>query len=284
MAVLLSLLLASSAFSDAVALYKKGDFMAAVPKLRQAVEQEKPGSPEHAESLLLLGQSYFMTAKYEEAIPWLEKRRALGPRQELDYMLGTALIFTNRAEKAVAAFAAMYDLPAGSAAAHLITAQMMMRNNLEDAAVRQVERALAINPRLPGAHRVLGELALYRGQLDSAVESLRKEVALNPASAEAHYKLGDALSRREEWPTAIAALQRAVWLNPSMSGPYILLGKAYLRTDSLANAEGILRRALHIDPQNKTANYLLSQTLMRAGRPEEAKQVTDSFRELLQKD
>ncbi len=94
----------------------------------------------------------------------------------------------------------------------------------------------------------------------------------------AWYRLGDVYTRQEKWELAIPNLQRAVWLNPDFSGPYILLGKCYYKTHNFENAEGILRRSLLIDPNNHEANYLLGQTLVAAGKKEEAKELFDKLK------
>jgi tetratricopeptide (TPR) repeat protein len=266
---------------SALAAYRQHQYAKAAELFEKALASEAKDSPAYRESVLLLAQSYYLSGKVREALPWLE--RAAQSRLntiEVSYMLGNAYIQTRQPDKAVTAFAAMFGFAPDSAAAHLVTAQLMVRQEFEEDARKEIAKALAINPNLPEAHYLLGELAIFRAQIDQAIDELTREIAINPNFAMAYYKLGDAYTRREQWAQAIPQLQRAIWLNPSYSGPYILLGKAYFKWGELANAEGMLRRAIAIDPNNSSAHYILGQTLIQAGREEEGRAMLKRSQEL----
>ena len=266
---------ASSAVShlQGIVQFNLREYAGAAEAFRRALKSEAEDSPAHQESLQFLARSLYLSGRVQEAIPWLEKSRsAAADSVEILYMLGNGYIQAIQPEQARASFAELFGTPPDSAAAHLLTAQMMVRQELEELAEKELSRALQIDPKIPGAHFLLGELAIYHAQIDRAVEELRKELEINPNFASAYYRLGDAYTRREQWDMAIPHLQRSVWLNPFYSGPYILLGKAYLKKRQLANAEGVLRKALQMDPQNSSAHYLLGQVLQQSGRPEEGRQ------------
>lgn len=279
------LLLQSAAPEDAhaagLAAYRQRQYAKAAEAFSRALPREQPGTPEHRETLLLLGQSHYLSARIPQALEYLEKAAAAGAREsEVFYMLGNGYIQSRDAERAVRAFAALFGVPDGSAAAHLIAAQMMIRQEFEDLARVELARALELNASIPEAHYLLGQLAIFRGELDQGIEELRKEIAINPNFAMAHYRLGDAHARREEYDAAIPHLQRSVWLNPAYSGPYILLGKAYLKKKDATNAEAMLRQAIRMDPRNYSAHYLLGQALMQAGKGEEGRQMLERSRQL----
>jgi len=265
----------------AMALYRQHQYAKAAELFETAVANEPKESKEYRESVLFLGQSYFLTGKVPEAVPWLEKARQAGVNLvELSYMLGNAYIQTHQPDKASNAFAVMFGFKPDSAAAHLITAQQMMHQEFEEDAKNELQKALALDPRIPQAHYMLGELATFRSDIETAIQELLHEIALNPNFAMAYYKLGDAYSRRDQWDQAIPQLERSIWLNPTYSGPYILLGKGYLKLGELTNAEGSLRRALAMDPNNYSAHYILGQTLMQEGKTEEGKKMLERAREL----
>jgi len=280
--VLLLLLLEISApHQAALAAYKQHKFAEAVAQFTEALKAEHPNTAEYEESVLLLGQSLYLQSKYADSIPWLEK--AVGGKTstpEAAYMLGNACILTRQSDKAVKAFAQLFQVGADSAAAHLTTARMMMHQDLADEAAKQASAALQIEPRIPEAHFLLGEVAIFQADLDRGISELKKEIEINPGSAMAYYRLGDAYSRTEDWDHAMAPLERSIWLNSNFSGPYILLGKAYFKKKELANAEGVLRHALRLDPQNISAHYLLGQTLMQEGKEEEGQKEFARWKEL----
>ncbi|MGE0884702.1 MAG: tetratricopeptide repeat protein [Blastocatellales bacterium] len=219
-----------------------------------------------------LGLSHYMLGQMAEAIPFLEQTVSRFPNNnELTYALGMACIQTRQPDKARRAFGQMFGVAPDSAAAHLLTAQMMIRVEMEDFADAELKKALEKDPRLPQANYLLGQNAIYKGNYDEAIAMLEKELAINPNNAMAYYKIGDVLTRQIKWDEAIVQLQKSVWLNPFYSGPYILLGKSYLKKKQHSNAEGMLRRAIQFDPNNKSAHYLLGQVYQQLGRAEEAR-------------
>jgi tetratricopeptide (TPR) repeat protein len=267
--------------SRGLAAYRLKDYPRAIEAFTQASAREAPGSPELSESLLLLGQSYFLSARVPEAIAALEKAVAAGvANNEVFYMLAMGHIQTRNPAQARSAVAALFTVKPDSAAASLLTAQLMLRHEFEETAVQELHRALKVDPALPGAHYLLAQVAVFRGDIDNGIEELRRELSINPNSSMAYYKMGDAYTRREEWDRAIPFLQRAVWLNPDFSGPYILLGKAYLKKKDYADAEGMLRQAIRYDPQNYSAHYLLGQTLLQAGKADEGRKMMERSQQL----
>lgn len=268
---------ATGVHQAALDAYKKHSYAEAISGFQNSLASEKPGTPDYEESVLLLAQSLFLSNRSADAIPYLEKAQR---SDEVAYMLGTAYLRARDFKKAEAAFSAMYGLPANGAGAHLLTAQMMMRQSLEADAEKELLEVLKLDPRLPQAHYMLGEVQMFRGAPDDAIASLKQEIALNPNFSMAYYKLGDAYTRKSDWAAAIASLQKSIWLNPDFSGPYILLGKSYLKLSQATNAEGVLRHAVQVDPQNYSAHYLLGQALIQQGRADEGRAMLEEAQKL----
>jgi len=281
--IIIALLISASVPDDAhqrgVDLYKQKKYPEAIAALETAVQSEGPGTPAYKESVVMIGQSYFMLSQSVKAIPWLEK---VPDSNEANYMLGYAYVQTKEIRKSEAAFARLFAVNPDSAAGHLLAAQMLNKKEFYVEAAAELNRALAIDPKLPETHFMLAELAILGGRLDEAIDHLKAELALNPSFAMAWYRLGDAYTRQEHWDLAIPHLQRAVWLNQNYSGPYILLGKCYFKQQDYMNAEGILRRALVIDPNNSSGTYLLAQTLIAEGKTEEGRALLAKVKASLQ--
>ncbi len=83
-----------SPHQTALAAYKAHKFPEAVAGFTEALKTEKAGTPEYNESVVLLGQSYYLQSKFKDAIPWLEKSTGT----EAAYMLGNAYIFTQQSD------------------------------------------------------------------------------------------------------------------------------------------------------------------------------------------
>lgn len=254
-----------------VAYYHADDYARAIEHLAPVVDKLPDGSIERKEAVQVLGLSSFLAGRYAEAVPWLEATRTWAGNAELAYVLGQAYVQTHQPDRARAAFAATFGVPADSAAAHLVAAQMMIRLDFEPFAEAELGRAIEKDPRLPQAHALLGQIAIFRGRLDEGVALTEREIALNPANAMAFYQLGDAKVRQSKLDEGIVDLQKSIWLNPFYSAPYIVLGKAYMKKEQPAMAEGMLRRAIQYDPNNRSAHYILGQLLQQTGRASDAK-------------
>jgi tetratricopeptide (TPR) repeat protein len=254
-----------------LAYYHRDDHVRAIERLAPVVTRLPEGSAERREAEQVLGLSYYVAGRLQEAVPLLEATRAWAKdNMELGHVLGLTYIQTRQPDKARIAIAETFGVGAETPAAHLFTAQQMIRVEFHDAAAAELRKALALDPRLPQAHALLGQLAVHRARLEEAVALFGKSLEIDPLDAMTHYRLGEAHARRQEWDLAIAALQRSLWINPFFSGPYIVLGRAYMTKDQPAMAEGLLRRAVEYDPNNKSAHYLLGQALQKLGREADA--------------
>ena len=255
-----------------VACYHADDHGRAIELLAPVVSQLPEGSLERREAVQVLGLSLYLTAHLAGSIPYLEETREWAPANiELAYVLGNVYIQTRQPDKARESFARLFGVAPESAAAHLLTAQMMVRLEFEEQAEAELRKAIAKDHRMPQAHFLLGQAAIFRARFDEAVALLQRELEVNPGNAMALYRLGDLYTRQNKWDEAIAALQKSLWISPAFSGPYILLGKPYMRKGQPGTAEGMLRRAIEYDPNNKSAHYLLAQLLQQAGRADEAR-------------
>ena len=255
-----------------LAYHQKRDYIHAVEHLTASITAMPETAGDYRQAIQLLGISHYLLGHHREAIPYLEKASRLIPDSaEIAYALGTCYIQTRNPYKSREAFARMFKVQQSSAAAYLINAQMLVRQQFEELAEAELNKALELDPRLPQVNFLLGEMAIFHAQIDRGIALLQKEIEINPAFALAYYWLGEAYSRQLKWDEAIAPLQKSVWLNPYFSGPYIVLGKVYLKKEELPNAESMLRRATQMDPNNFSAHHLLAQVLQRANRPEEAK-------------
>jgi tetratricopeptide (TPR) repeat protein len=226
-----------------LAYYQTGVPQEAIKRLAPLLDQFKTDNAARREVLQALALSHYLLGHLAEAIPLLEQVTAWSTNNEFVYALGMAAIQTRQPDKARAAFGRMYNAASDSAAAHLLTAQMMIRVEFEEFAETELKQALAKDPKLPQANYLLGQIAIYKNRHDEGIALMQKELAVNPNNANTYYKLGDAYTRQLKWDEAIAVLQKSVWLNPFYSGPYILLGKSYLKKRELTNAEGMLKRA-----------------------------------------
>jgi tetratricopeptide (TPR) repeat protein len=264
-----------------VAYHLKRDYVQAVEQLSAAVKRIPQKDAKYRNAIQILGLSHYVLGHPTDAIPYLEQTSRLLPDSaEIAYALGSCYIQTRDGDKSREVFARMFKIRSSSAAAYLINAQMMMRQRFEVLAEQELQKALALDPKLPQINFLLAEIAIYHAQIDRGIALLQREIEINPTFAMAFYWLGEAYTRKLSWDEAVGPLQKSIWLNPYFSGPYIVLGKVYLKKGDLQNAEAILRRATQMDPNNFSAHHLLAQVLQRANRAEEAKREFETAEKL----
>jgi tetratricopeptide (TPR) repeat protein len=253
-----------------IVYYKKGDYLKAADALKQAVTE----NPNDKEAVQLLGLSYYLAGRPAEAIPYLEKVQGWYPRANVDasYILGVSYIQAKDYPNARKAFARMFDVPADSGAAYLVTARMLFRQEFTPIAEEYAQKAIAADPKLPLVHQLLGEVHMFTSKIPEAISDFQQELALNPGNSAAYYKLGDAYSRVQKYDDAERQLQRSIWLDATSTGPYILLGKVLEKKGEPVLALRTLQRAATMDPNNPMTHQLLGQAYRDVGKTDEAEQ------------
>jgi predicted Zn-dependent protease len=258
--------------------YENNQMAEAEASFGRAVAQD----PSDLEAMQMRGVALYRMGKPAEAIPLLEKAHAAEPIANADpnYVLGLCYMSTERYDDARRAFAEQYGFAPDSAAAWLVTARMLFRQEQTAAAETDARQAIKLDPRLPQAHRLLGEIALAKGDLRGAITELEQERAVDPMDGETYDRLGDAYLRGGQAARAQQALDRAVLLEPNATGPYILLGQALLDEKDPLTAAMYLERAVKMDPSNSMAVMLLGRAFAAAGRKADAQREFNTLEKL----
>lgn len=250
------------------AYYEKQAYMPAVNHLQAALK----ANPSDAESMQILGISYYLLGHLQQAIPLLQKVQTALPNPDVTgfYILGVSYMQTRDFDNARVEFARMFSVPPDSAAAHLFLAKMMMRQQFEDQAGPELRKALQLDPRLPMAHFILGEIALFKSNIQEALNEFQQELNLNPMMWLAYWRMGDAYTRVQNWDAAERSLKQAIELDETFTGPFILMGKVEMKKGDLPLAASYLKHALQMDPNNYLAHYQLGTIYKQMGLADQA--------------
>ncbi|MGA3225451.1 MAG: tetratricopeptide repeat protein [Acidobacteriaceae bacterium] len=257
-----------------IADYRSGKLIDAERAFAAAMAQD----PADLESVQMRGLTLYRLGQPAAAIPYLERVRQWMPNANADanHVLGLAYMNARRYDDARGAFAAQYGVSADSAAAYLLTGEMLLDANLPELAAQNAQKALEISPKLPLAHFMLGEVYLYKSDITHALDQFEQERAINPANPKVYDRLGDVYTRTGQYQQAQEALTRAISLDVSSTGPFIQMGKVFLRRGDPQTAALYLQHALKMDPGNYITHTLLGQAYRSMGKEDDAKKELDA--------
>ena len=127
-----------------------------------------------------------------------------------------------------------------------------------ETAMLYYKKALDIYPDFARALNNLGNAYIAKGELAQAIEALTRAVSSNPNFAEAHNNLGNAYIKTGELDQAIAAYERATDLRPGFAEAHYNLGIAYRKNKQLDKAIAEFQQAVAIHPAYAKAHYQLA--------------------------
>ena len=160
---------------------------------------------------------------------------------------------------------------------HARAAYVLETSGDENAAIKEYQEALRMNPRNEHAHQRLGFL-LYsaKGNLKDGLAHTTEALRLNPNDGCAHFDLGIALGHQGEVEKAVQHLSKALELMPdgfdrryNPVDMQIALGEALVLDREPGRAATMLSKAVALDPKSARAHYLLALALAAQGLTEE---------------
>ena len=159
-----------------------------------------------------------------------------------------------------------------SAQAHLMLGRSLHALGETEAASREFDRALDLNPKLAVALFEKGSILADQAEWSQAADLFRRAVAASPDYPLAHLALGDMLLRAGEFENSASELRSVLRLDPNNSAAYQGLGLIHLQEGDFNGATADFRRALAMRPGYVDAERGLGHALASAHKwPEAAK-------------
>ena len=210
-------------------------------------------------------------------LQWLDRDFAKDP----DVLYLRSVVFSELSTRASEEL--LHGMP-DSYQARRIRAEVLETQGRISEAFDEYLAILAMEPQLAGIHYHLGRL-LLAGKRDPATEDaarkeFEEELRLNPADEESEYELGELAREARQWDEAILHFGRAVKIDPRFYQALIGLGKSLLSAGRAAEAIGPLEKAASVAPDEVVAHYQLSFAYLRVGREVEAKKEMALFQEI----
>jgi tetratricopeptide (TPR) repeat protein len=252
-------------------LLELGSNVQAITILREVLRDE----PENGDAHLLLGSALALVPQRTESLQELEKAVELQPSSAVaHFSLGTVQARFGDSDAARQSFTKALQLDPKLAEAHVSLAMILGQQQDLAAARGHLNEAIHIYGSAPAAapsHYLLARVMVEQNQPDAALAELDRAIALRPDYSEAFLSQGLIRKWQHHDDAAIVAFQKAAALSPDDFDAQYELGSAYLRAGEALKAIDPLRQAARLKPDDRSTWYQLCMALQKAGKPEEAK-------------
>jgi len=231
-------------------------------ELRKAIAQ----SPGSFDANRQLGELYFLSGRFREAVPLFEAASQIKPddyANNYDLALSYREISNYaRARELVQKMLAQTD----KAELHSVLGDLNERVGDPLNAVGEYEKAVRMNPSEPNYFEWGTELLLHRA-VAPATEVLTKGSSLHPDSIRMLAALGAALYAAGSYEQAASRVCTASDLKPSDPDPYLFLGKMEETAPApLSCVEEKLARFVQTQPENALAHYYYAMALVKRAK------------------
>jgi tetratricopeptide (TPR) repeat protein len=169
--------------------------------------------PKNADALYYVAVVACQEGQYEQGAELARHALENGPPQaRVHNLLGQAHDRLMQPLEAIKQFDRAIAIDPNFAEAHGNRASIMATAGFPDEALKSFDRALALNPN-PTDWLNRGTLLLDMGRADEAIESYDKAISINDQSAEPHFVRAIALHNSQRLDEALAGYDRAIRLN-----------------------------------------------------------------------
>jgi tetratricopeptide (TPR) repeat protein len=147
-------------------------------------------------------------------------------------------------------------------------------------ALRDLDRAVALNPSLARAHQYRSAVLMVMGQFPEAVEAARYAQHLDPLSAAENTTLGVRLYYAGRYQEAIAQFTNAIATTPGFAVAHWGLGETYRELGRHREAIAELRQAVALSDHSAYMRAWLAHALATAGQRTESDTIRRDLEQL----
>ena len=249
--------------------------------------------PKSARAFNIQGKAWMKKRDYHKAVDSLERSVELHSEFESAYALGVSLLSLKDPEsknKAAQVFDTIVSAMGDSGSLHVLFGHAYREAEMQDDAIRELRKAIALDTRTPHAHYFLGLALLWKNEWTDTPEIRQEfvtELSNYPRDFLANYFLGYLDSNDRRYDVANVHLKAAAEIDASWPEPWLFLGlNAYAQGD-LPRSEAYLRKCIELTGKDESrGNYqvrrayvTLGRILTTSGRADEAAPYLERARE-----
>lgn len=162
-------------------------------------------------------------------------------------------------------------------ASHIFKATDYANEGRLDQAIRELDRASKLQPRVADIYDLRGYFYYEKGNFDRAIADYNQALQINPRFAGALCNRGVAYGSKGEFYRAIADFNRSLEINPRDALTYNNRGNAYCFIGDFNRAIADYDHALQINTRYATAWFNKGLACEKAGRKAEARESYQNF-------
>lgn len=256
-------------FNLALAYYKGALFNEAADELTRFLTAAAPDVPRRINAELLLADCQVRMGNYKKVIESLSPLAEDDPNNRtVAFLLGSALIGDGQFSRGQLLIDKVFH-DDDSAQAHLLLGSILLLADDGHGAIREFERAIQLDPKLPTLHAWYGRALMRMGDTPKAKAVFQVELSANQNDFDANLFMGVLLRQDRDFDEAFRYLSRAIRLRPRdqygryhLAAVYVSMGKP---NDALPLLEGVAKEF----PDFSEARVLLASVYYRLNRKED---------------
>jgi tetratricopeptide (TPR) repeat protein len=253
-------------FNLALAYYKAAWFAEAASELTQFLAAVPKDLPERQNAVLLLADSQVRLGEYRKVIDRLTTSESLDlNNRTVAYLLGSALIGDGQVKRGQEIIDRVFR-DEDSAEARLLMGSILLLADDGKGAIKELERAIQLNPKLPSLQAWYGRALMRMGDSEKAKTAFKNELIDNPNNFDANLYTGVLLKQDKFVEEALTYLSRAARLRPRDSYARYHLGGVYFTMGKPGEALPLLEGVVKEYPDFIEAHVLLASVYYRLNR------------------
>jgi predicted CXXCH cytochrome family protein len=248
--------------------------------LRQLSGEVAKQQPREAEFYMQLGAAWQSSGKPEAAVAAYERAVRLRPNSLSGLRsLADALRASGQTSRSAEVLNRAIQIAATDALTWYQAGMLDSELGRTAEAIAKLEKAIALDPDLPGQHTSLAGILAGAGHMDRAAAVLGQALRLDPYDATAYDLTGRVLAGKGEMPEALYHFEKATRLRPGY-GPHLYdYALALARVNRFEEAQKSVEAALHADPNLAEARVLHGTLFARKRQlPEAAREYRHAVR------
>jgi Flp pilus assembly protein TadD len=249
----------------AIAYYKAALFSEAASEFAKV----RAADSSNQNALLLLADCHLQTGEDKKVIELLAPLESTEPDNlTIAYMLGSAYIHDKQADKGQVLIDRILR-NGDSAEARLMmgSAQLMVRDY--PGAVKEFERAMALNPKLPTVRSLYGQALLSAGDRINAMKAFQAELENNPNDFQANLYTGMLLNEDQKYEEALKYMQKALTVRPRDLNVFYYIANINISLNNNLEAQRLLEEVVKESPAFVEAHVKLATVYYRLKRKED---------------